>query len=377
VRSLVDLVSSSEGRAFLEGRGAVLSVEDFLSNVSPPATDRLGDLIELGERPPVYSAHQLQCDYPHSVVAKLAALREAGRTGAVTPVGIWLDMDRIGSNKLSSSILWPEGGRTARLVPQRVKEMEPRFAPVEMERLEEVVAQLRAWIGRAGGDDAAERHRRLADALLSDEVATLADASMGITSVLLREQVGLEGPSVLVSELADRGALSPGLEAAVADLDGWVAVFNAAVDGLMAADVDPQVRHLDESYVPLRYSCPNDGARCTLRRRREGTDHFAGATCRSCGTPYRFHLGGETPSPAELLATGRWSTDVSLPAFLNDLVGGVVVGRSSALYGLVLNEVVAKVLGGRPVPMLIPENLASVLAEDAPGSLLHDYLTAA
>jgi hypothetical protein len=375
VRTLVDLVSSSEGRAFLEGRGAVLSVEDFVPNVSPPATDRLAGLIDLGGKPPVYSAHQVQCDYPHSVVAKLGALRNAARTGAVTPVALWLDMDRIGSNKLSSSILWPEGGRTARLVPQRVKEMEPRFAPVERERLEEVVAQLRAWIG--GGDDSAERHRKLADALLSDDVATLADASMRITSLLLREQVGLEGPSVLVSELADRGALTPALEAAVADLDGWVAVFNAAVDGLVAADIDPQVRHLDESYLPFRYSCPKDGARCTLRRRREGPDHFAEATCRSCGTPYRFHLGAETSSPEELLATGRWSTDVSLPAFLNDLFGGVVVGKSSALYGLVLNEVVAKVLGERPVPMLIPESLASVLAEDTAGSLLQDYLTAA
>jgi hypothetical protein len=376
VRSLVDLMSSSEGRTFLEGRGLFLSVDDFVPSVFRPAADHLAGLVQLGGRPPAYSAHQLQCDYPHSVVAKLAALRDVGRTGAVTAVSVWLDMDRIGSNRLSSSILWPDG-RTARLVPQRVKEMEPRFAPVDRKRLEDVVAQLRAWIGQDGGDASAERHGRLADVLLSDDVATLADASMGITSLLLREQVGLEGPSVLVSELADRGALTPALEAAVADLDGWVAVFNAAVDGLVAADVDPQVRHLDEGYVPFRYSCPNDGARCTLRRRREGADTFAEATCRSCGTPYRFHLGGETPSPAELLATGRWSTDVSLPAFLNDLVGGVVVGKSSALYGLVLNEVVAKVLGGRPVPMLIPEKLASVLAEDAPGSLLHDYLTAA
>jgi hypothetical protein len=299
------------------------------------------------------------------------------RNGHVVAVAVWLDMDRIGSNKLSSSIVWPRGGKTVRLVPQRSKEMEPRFAPVERNRLEEVTAELGALARSAVGDSASGRHRRLAEAMLSEETSTLAEVNLRITSLLVREQVGLDAFSVLVSDLADRGLLAPAIDAALADLAGFVGVFNAAVDALLAADVDPQVRHLDESYLPLRYSCPNDGSRSTLRHERQGPDHFAGAVCRSCGTRYRFHLGTSTLSAAEVMATGRWSPDVTLPALLNDLVGGVIVGRSSGLYGLVLNEVVAKVLGGTPIPMLVPPDLASVLAEEAPGSLLYDYLTAA
>jgi hypothetical protein len=101
------------------------------------------------------------------------------------------------------------------------------------------------------------------------------------------------------------------------------------------------------------------------------------ARCSSCGTEHRFHLGSTALSADEVTITGRWSPDVTLPALLNDLFSGVVVGQSSGLYGLVLNELVSKVLGGTPIPMLVPENLGKVLAEEAPGSLVYDYLTGA
>jgi hypothetical protein len=373
VRSLTDLIRSPEGRSFLEERGVLLTREAFLSRLSPPATDALAEMLEVGPAL-VYSAHQLQCDYPPSVTAKLRALRDVAREDRVAPVAVWLDMDRIGSNKLSSSIVWPRGGRSVRLVPQRAKEMEPRFAPVERDRLEEAVSRLGAWARSAVGDAAGERHRRLTEAMLSD-ATTLAHVNLRVTALLLREQVGLDASSILVSELAARGLLGPAIDAALADLPGLVAVFNAAVDSLLAADVDPQVRHLDDGYLPLRYSCPNDGSRCALRHERRGADHIAVATCRSCGTGYRFHLGTSTLSADEVIATGRWSPDVTLPALLNDLASGVIGGRSSGLYGVILNEVVAKVLGGIPIPILVPEDLASLLAEEAPGSLVHDYLT--
>jgi hypothetical protein len=376
MRSLSDLVRSPEGRALLEERGVSLSRESFVDRLSPPAGDGLAEVLDLVGAP-VYSAHQLQCDYPPSVTAKLRALREVARLGEIAPAAVWLDMDRIGSNRLSGSILWPRGGKSVRLVPQRAKEMEPRFAPVERKRLEEVIAELGAWARAAAGDAVVDRHRRLAEAVLSGEPDTLAQVNGRITSLLVREQVGLEARSILVSDLAARGLLGPAIDAVLGDLAGFVAVFNAAVDALLAADVDPQVRHLDDGYLPLRYSCPNDGSRCTLRHQSRGADNFAAARCRSCGTEYRFHLGTSTLSAAEVTATGRWSPDVSLPALLNDLVSGVVVGKSSGLYGLVLNEVVAKVLGGTPIPMLVPDDLASVVAEEAPGSLLYDYLTAA
>ena len=70
------------------------------------------------------------------------------------------------------------------------------------------------------------------------------------------------------------------------------------------------------------------------------------------------------------------TTDVCVPIFMNDLVSGFVAGRSSALYSLVMNEVLRRVLGKRPVPILVPNN-DSPIGSGAPqvDSLLHDYLT--
>jgi hypothetical protein len=111
VRSLEDLVRSPEGRAFLEERGVLLSLEPFLAGLSPPVTDGLPEVGDL-DRPLVYSAHQIQSDYAPSVAAKLRALREVAGQSRVAAVAVWLDMDRIGSNKLSSSIVWPHGGKS-------------------------------------------------------------------------------------------------------------------------------------------------------------------------------------------------------------------------------------------------------------------------
>jgi hypothetical protein len=375
VRSLVDLLRSPDGRSFLEERGVLLSEDAFVDHLRTPVRVGLRDVVDPGPGYLVYTAHQLQSDYALSVTAKLQALGDVGGHDGIAPLAAWLDMDRTGSNKLSTSIAWPRGGASVRLAPQRFKEREARFVPVERSRLEEVAAKLEAWARSVGNDGAIERHRPLAEALLADGVTTLADANLGLTSVMLQGQLGLEVPSVLVSDIAGRGLLTEAVDTAVGDLDGFVGVFNAAVDALVAADVDPQVRHLGEGYLPLRYSCSNCEARCTLVHRRREADHFAETTCRSCGAVHRFHLGSGTPSAAEVIATGRWSTDVSLPAYLNDLVSGVVVGRSSALYGLVLNEVVAQVLGGIPVPALVPPRLSEILEADSAGSLLYEYLT--
>ena len=153
-----------------------------------------------------------------------------------------------------------------------------------------------------------------------------------------------------------------------------IAVFNEAVAELVALDIDPQVRPVDEDYLPLHYSCPTDGSRLRLTHDRSDGHHGV-ATCR-CGTTYRFDLGRSTLGLGELATTGRWSPDVSLPVHHNDQASGWIVGRSTALYGLVFNAVVEKVMGGRPIPAWIPPELSSGPAageSDAP-TLLLEYL---
>jgi hypothetical protein len=53
----------------------------------------------------------------------------------------------------------------------------------------------------------------------------------------------------------------------------------------------------------------------------------------------------------------------------------MVAGRSSALYGLVLNEALRRVLGRRPIPALVPAEPSDTDAmRNQSGSLLYEYL---
>ena len=66
-----------------------------------------------------------------------------------------------------------------------------------------------------------------------------------------------------------------------------------------------------------------------------------------------------------------------LPTLLNDLASGVVAGKSSAIYGMVLNRVLREALDKEPIPMLVPEGLTSPDAPDArlvADSLMVTYL---
>jgi hypothetical protein len=135
-----------------------------------------------------------------------------------------------------------------------------------------------------------------------------------------------------------------------------VRVFNEARQALIQNGVDPQVRSLDEDYLPIFFSCEADDRRIRLRHAIDGNEHFAVGLCR-CGQEYQFHLGKETISIAEIAQTDRWSPDVCFPIFFNDLVSGFVAGKSSAIYLMILDEVLWKVLGKKPVPILVPESL--------------------
>lgn len=370
MRDLADLIRSPEGRALLEERGVVLDLATFQARLVPPTRADLARLVGLdGGSTLVCSAHQIQCDYPRSVVAKLRTLRSTAAEGGPAAAVLWLDMDRTGSNLLSTRLTWPTGThRSVRLALKRYKESEPRFVPVERERLEEAAARIHAW------GDGTQAARRVAEAVTGDGIRTLAQAAHAITRALVRQHLGFDPPSILVSELANRGLLTEPLRRAVAHVDDVVRVFNGAREALVARDVDPLVRPLAGDYLPLRYSCPACGTRRALTRERRGSDEFAVNVCR-CGEVHRFHLGGDRLD--ELLDSGRWSPDVTLPCYFNSLMSGVVGGRSSAVYGLVLGEVMEKVLGERPVPMLVPPDLGAVLADrSTPDSLLYECLTA-
>lgn len=369
-RSLADLLASVEGRRFLEQRGVHVDATHFASAMAPPRRGELTDALGLSRGDRVaYVGQQLQCDYAHSASEKFRALRDLSAEEGVEPVSLPLDTDRAGSSKWNTTLTWPGEGkrRTARLIPHRLAELEMRFAPVEPARLEEVVATVEQWhAALASGRPVDERGERgyagFVSALTDGPPRTLADTNRSLTAWLLRDGIGFDPPHALISELIAWGLVHDPLEHVIAHIDDVIAVFNEAVDELAAADVDPQVRHLPDDYLPLRYACPEDGRRSPLRSERRGSDRFAVMTCRSCDTEYRIHLGSRSTSLEELAATGRWSTDVTVPLYVNDLVSGVVAGQSTALYGLVLDQITTTVLAGAPIPAFVPPTLA-----DPPG----------
>lgn len=379
MRSVADLLSDDAGRQLLADLGVFSDAGEFARRLRAPADGTLARALALDRAHPVYVHQQTQVDYPGSVASKYRAAVALRNHRDVSPVALWIDTDR--AKTASSTIVIRSGGDQfrRRLVPHRLREVETRFITVDLDHVRAALTALGRWLDeRLPSFSRARmrvRLRQLHDSLAAPEIQTLAEANLALSSVMLRERLGFAPSSMLVSQAAGSGMLETGLDGVLNEIDDVIAVFNAQVYALTSADIDPCVHALPDDYLPLHFSCPRDGLRRRLVHQREGADHLAVAACR-CGTTYRFHLGAHRLSAAELVATGRWSVDVCLPLFVNGFVSGMVAGRSSASYGLVLNQVATKVLGTSPVPMLVPADLPEAMPH--PGhsdSVLFDYLT--
>jgi hypothetical protein len=383
MRSLVDLLATGDGRELLAGRGIFVEVEPFIEAMRPPADDRLRAALGLGDGTCVpYVGQQLQCDYARPTTAKFRLAQVLALHDGISPISLPLDVDRAGSSRWNTTLTWPIEVKppTVRIIANRVAELEMRFAPVEPDRVQLVISTVDAWlVAWAGteqpGDVVRARQAGFIQALTRPEPRTLSDANRALTEWLLRDGLGYEPPTMLVSQLLDAGLVTGALNRVIAVIDDIIGVFNEARAELVASDVDPQVRDLAPNYLPLRYACPQDGKRCLLVRERRGRDTFAVATCRFCGTVHQFHLGSHELDVAPLVATGRWGTDVTLPVYMNALTSGVIAGQSTALYGMVLNRVLMRVLGETPVPVLVPAGLLEP-PDPGGGSLFFDCLTA-
>ncbi len=385
MRSLTDLLKSDAGRDFLAARGMYADPAEFARQLRAPLSADLNTHVGLPrDTHLVHIGQQVCADYHPATATKFAAARELASLSGVSPVVLWHDAYAAESERYGMRMVLPSGSKQVGvwLAPRRLGSGEPRFIQVDPDALEQALESLRKWVTHRTQEQTKDRRQeaqarmdRLAEAVRAVDVATLGDANATIANFLLREHLGVELPSATVSSMLATGQLTPSISSYLACLDEVVVVFNEAVADLVSHDIDPQVAPLGDDYLPLRYACPTDGARLVLRHAREGDDHFATATCR-CGASYRFHLGTGTMNLGELEATGRWSPDVSLPIHHRDAASGWIVGRSTALYGLVMNQVIDRVLAGRPIPGFIPPDLLEDASPDPPGvSLLVDYLT--
>ena len=383
MRTLVDLLATDDGRGYLADRGLFTDVDEFRSSLRPPVSDALTEVVGL---PPgarlVHIGQQVCADYAPWTLAKFVAGAELAAHDDAVPVVLWHDMYSAEAERYGMRLVLPTGSKLRGIwfAPRAVGGREPRFIPVTPASLDEALRELAAWVEQSVKDrskpdrtSARARMSALGDAVRSAEPGTLADVDGVLAAFLLRQRVGVDLPGVTLSELVDSGVLTASLDLYLERFDDVIAVFNEAVAELVALDIDPQVRPVDEDYLPLHYSCPTDGSRLRLTHDRSDGHHGV-ATCR-CGTTYRFDLGRSTLGLGELATTGRWSPDVSLPVHHNDQASGWIVGRSTALYGLVFNAVVEKVMGGRPIPAWIPPQLSSAPQPGSPApTLLLEYL---
>ncbi len=379
---LADALESKSAREFLSQQGVTTDPVEFREQLKPPQRRGLGaasGMPRSGSQPIVYSGQQLYPDYRKSVLAKIRALVGLAELGTIQPTLLWLDTDRSGSEKAITTIRWPmpDRVRSVSLAARSTRSAEIRFVSVDPEYVRQSWELLGAWLAQTvapphARQEAMSRHASIG--LELGDAHTLAEVNHVLTSAQLDAAIGVTIPFVFASTLMTRGLITASIERVLTHIDDFVAAYNEGIEQLTAFGINAHVRPRGPDYLPLYYSCPVDNHRMRLVHVRDGMDSLAEAACSHHGR-HRFHLGRGECSLAELEAAGRWSSDVTLPVYLTDLVSGVVAGRSSALYGIVLGWAQRKVLGISPHPVLVPNELRRPAADQLVDSLLFSYLT--
>ena len=378
MQNLADLMRSAQGQEWLAAKGVFTSNQKFRESLKPPAQSGLAVMLGVDGRKLICSGQQLYIDYHQSVLSKILTLREYKDDPDLFPFFLWVDTDRSGSDNLITKFAWPVDSKKGpiRITPSGMKDIESRFVELDPVQLRSAIDKLATHLlqSHVSRKSAKTKYQELRAFFDRESAGTLSDFNHQVTNFLLDKHLGYHPDSVILSDAINRGIVNEEVNLVLNHLDALIKVFNASVQSMQELGIDPQVEIRDDDYLPLFYSCNVDNLRLRLKHVVESGDHFATGICR-CGKVYRFHLGQSTLSIAEIAETQRWSPDVLMPAFFNDYVSGYVAGKSSALYLLVINEMLQQVLGKTPVPILVPESLAkSDPAPDQVDSLLYDYL---
>ncbi len=378
MQNLADLMRSAQGQEWLASKGVFTSTQKFRESLKPPAQSGLAAMLGANGKKLICSGQQLYIDYHQSVLSKILTLREFTDDPDLFPFFLWVDTDRSGSDNLITKFAWPVDSKKGpiRITPSGMKDIESRFVALDPEQLRSAIDKLATHLvqSHVSRKSAKTKYQELRAFFDRESAGILSDFNHQVTNFLLDKHLGYHPDSVILSDAINRGLVNEEVNLVLNHLDALIKVFNASVQSMQELGIDPQVEIRDDDYLPLFYSCNVDNLRLRLKHVVEFGDHFATATCR-CGKAYRFPLGQTNLSIAEIAETERWSPDVLMPAFFNDYVSGYVAGKSSALYLLVINEMLQQVLDKTPVPILVPESLGKPdPAPDQVDSLLYDYL---
>lgn len=382
MKTLGDLVNSTQGRHYLRSRHIFTSKADFVGRLTLPLNPSLGTYLDQDNRHLVWAGQQVYADCTRSMLERMTTLLTLDAHADVSSFFLWVDSDRAGSDELAMRFFWPLRDKkvSIRICHKRRRSDEARFTELDADRLQRAFDSLGQVYPLSVEQEeellpARERYERLRPLFLEGLPVTLAEFNYRLSQFLLQE-THLQPRPVLLSTLLNRELLTPEVERVINRLDEIIHVFNETLTGLLNEEIDPLVRPLPDDYLPLNYACPVDNRRLRLRRTVRGEDQYAVATCQ-CDNTYRFYLGKQALSISSLEETGRWSPDILLPLFLNNLVSGYVGGKSSVIYyGLVMAPVSEKVFGAPRLPILVPPGTASNHdVRDLPNSLLHAYIT--
>lgn len=378
MQALADFLNSTERRRFLESNGVFVDRQAFEEQLQLPVKSDLAAELNRPNKKLICSGQQIYVDYRRSVLSKIEILRDMEQNDELFGFFLWVDTDRSGSDNLITKFAWPNFSKKGpiTIMPSRTREVELRFAEIDGSRLTSAIDKLETYLRQYAKPKkgAKERFLRLRSIFVGEDHHTLSAFNLRLTNFLLDDVFGYAPPALLLSDMLNQETIIAEIELFVNNLEHVVQVFNEAIEALAQQGLDPQVTPLGENYLPLFFSCEVDDQRLRLYHHTEGSDHFAVGRCR-CGETYKFHLGQQDMSIAEIIQTGRWSPDVCFPIFFNDRVSGFVAGKSSGVYLMVMNAVMRRALHKKPVPILIPAGLGTTAASpDEPDSLIYKYM---
>lgn len=343
-------------------RACALRLADRAGVVAEPWAERVARSCFAGQQPYV--------DYYPAVLAKLDALEASGGAsfygfGDYAPLGSdhWMARTALPNVGAAGGLLPFNFHRSARA--QQGRDLRFVAAPdssviAELaEKLKGMITHTAKWVPTESFskksafarlqlllDDYEEARRRADNA---GEFNTL-------WSVRVFQRLGFRQPFVSLSELLAHDELIPSVAATLSVFIKANELFVESIDEALQLDDGGELnfKRKEPGHVPLALADPQSHVRRSLRLERSGADYLLVS---SGETREVFNVGsGDAGTLAELLRrlNGRWSLDVFAPIFLFRLgVAGIINGRGSIRYSLVLAHVLKRVFGERHPPNLL------------------------
>lgn len=319
--------------------------------------------IMIDDGPIAFAGQQPYVDYYPAVPVKLDAIAACGGASFYAfadyaPLGSdpWMSRTELPSVAAVDGVLRLAFVRSSRAWQGR----DLRFVPPPDAALLALIAEkLKGMITEAARHASfakSDAYAHLRELMAGYEEARVRAHSLGafnaIASARLFQRLGFSLPFVSLSDLLGRDELLPSIAETLALFIRERALIAEAVNEAMAYDDRGELHFTrkESDHVPLAIA-GEDGIRRAVRLVMKGDDHLLVAGGEM------FNVGrADAASLVALLQQlrGRWSLDVFAPLFLFRLgVAGIVNGRGSIRYSLVLGHVMQRLFGERHPPNVL------------------------